>query len=399
MVQQTLGDIFSGYVQKNKGLFVDRNTLSHDYIPELAVHRETQTKHLAGILAPALSGAKVSNVFLYGKTGTGKTLVARQVTSELERTSGAIKVMYINCKMKRVSDTEYRLFAELARGLGRAVPPTGLPTDHVYRTFFNALDSRKWYVVLVLDEIDALVKKIGDDVLYNLSRANQDLKMAKISIIGISNNISFMDCLDPRVKSSLSEEEIIFPPYNATQLQDILKQRAELAFMPGALGPGVIEKCAALAAQEHGDARKALDLLRVAAELAERANNSKITTIHVDMAEDKLDLDRISEVVRAQPKQSLAVLSAIVKLTDAGHRNIQTGDIFSVYERAARRVGLKTLTQRRVSDLIAELDMLGVINAKVISKGRYGRTREIGLNLPEAVLNKIRVILKENDLT
>lgn len=398
MVQQTLGDIFSGYVQGGTGTFIDSNTLSHDYIPEQAVHREAQTRHLAGILAPTLRGSRVSNVFLYGKTGTGKTLVARQVTAELERTSRAVKVMYINCKMKRVSDTEYRLFAELARELGKPLPPTGLPTDHVYKTFFGALDSKKRCVILVLDEIDALVKKIGDGVLYNLSRANQELKNAKISIVGISNNISFMETLDPRVKSSLSEEELIFPPYNANQLKDILEQRAKLAFKPGALGPGVLEKCSALAAQEHGDARKALDLLRVAAELAERGGERRTTTLHVDRAEDKLDLDRISEVVRAQPKQSLAVLASILKLTETRHKDIQTGDIFSVYEKLAGRAGLKNLTQRRVSDLIAELDMLGVINAKVISKGRYGRTREIGINLPEPVTTKIKNILKENDL-
>jgi cell division control protein 6 len=243
-----------------------------------------------------------------------------------------------------------------------------------------------------------LVEKIGDAILYNLTRVNQDLKATKISLVGISNNTAFIDGLDPRVKSTLSEEEIIFPPYNANQLQDILKQRAGSAFNSGALGIGVIEKCAALAAQEHGDARKALDLLRVAGELAEREKSRVVTSQHVDMAEDKLDLDRIVEVVRAQPKQSLAVLAAIIKLTEAGQKDIQTGDIFSVYEKMSNKCGLKALTQRRVSDLIAELDMMGVINAKVISKGRYGRTREITISLSKPVILKIKKILEQNYL-
>lgn len=398
MVQQTLGDIFSGYVHRAGTIFSDRNILSHDHIPEQAVHRDEQLRQLATILAPAIEGARPSNVFLYGKTGTGKTLVAKQVTKELEKASDRITVLYMNCKMKRVADTEYRLFAELSRELGKEVPSTGLPTDEVYRIFYGAVDSRPRNVILVLDEIDALVKKIGDEILYNLTRSNTELKQARLSIVGISNNISFIEALDSRVKSSLSEEEMIFPPYNANQLKDILSTRASKAFRPGALDQGVIEKCSALAAQEHGDARKALDLLRVAGEMAERKKAPRVTSTFVDAAEDKLDLDRTTEVVQSQPKQSLAVLSGILKLTDKGEKDIQTGDIFLEYEKIAAKCGLKPLTQRRVSDLIAELDMLGIINAKVISKGRYGRTREIRILLAKPAVEKIRKVLEQNYL-
>ncbi len=398
MVQQTLGDIFSGYVQKAGAVFSNRNILSHDHMPEQAMHRDEQMQHLATILAPSIQGARPSNVFLYGKTGTGKTLVARQVTKELEKASDRVVVLYMNCKMKRVADTEYRLFAELSRELGKTVPATGLPTDEVYRIFYEAIDSRPQNVILVLDEIDALVRKVGDEILYNLTRVNTELKQARLSMVGISNNISFIESLDSRVKSSLSEEEIIFPPYNANQLKDILSTRAEKAFHSGALGGGVIEKCAALAAQEHGDARKALDLLRVAGEMAERKKEPTVTSGFVDAAEDKLDLDRTTEVVQAQPKQSLAVLAGILKLTDKGEKDIQTGDIFLEYEKISAKCGLKPLTQRRVSDLIAELDMLGIINAKVISKGRYGRTREIRILLARPAVEKIRRVLERNYL-
>ena len=398
MAQQTLGDIFSGYALQAGAIFSNRNILSHDHIPERAVHRDEQMKQLATILAPAIQGGRPSNTFLYGKTGTGKTLVARQVTKELAKTSDRITVLYMNCKMRRVADTEYRLFAELSRELGKTVPATGLPTDAVYRIFYEAVDSRPQNLILVLDEIDALVKKIGDEILYNLTRSNTELKQAKISIVGISNDVSFIDALDPRVKSSLSEEEIIFPPYNATQLKDILSNRSTRAFRGGALEAGVIEKCAALAAQEHGDARKALDLLRVAGEMAERKKALNVTTAFVDIAEDKLDLDRTTEVVQAQPKQSLAVLAGIIRLTDKKEKDIQTGDIFLEYEKISAKSGLRPLTQRRVSDLIAELDMLGIINAKVISRGRYGRTREIRILLAKPAVEKIRRVLERNYL-
>jgi len=243
-----------------------------------------------------------SNLFVYGKTGSGKTLTVQHTINHIskiaEREHISIKFVYINCKLKKVADTEYRLIAELARMMGCEIPPTGLPTDKIYKQFYNALDKESKSVILILDEIDALVNKIGDGIVYNLSRMNQELKNTKISFIGISNDINFTENLDPRVKSSLSEEEILFPPYNATQLKDILVDRTNIAFNEGILSSNVIPKCAALAAQEHGDARKALDLLRIAAELAEREGSIKIEQDHVDKAEDKFDLDRTVEIVR-----------------------------------------------------------------------------------------------------
>lgn len=397
MAQLNLEQIFKTYMEK-RPVFKNKDILTDRHIPDSIPHREEQINHIARILAPALASEKTSNMFLFGTVGTGKSVSVRYVAAELEKKSENIRILYVNCKMKKVSDTEYRLLAELVRRMGRAIPATGLPTDKVYRIFFELLDSRKQSVILILDEVDTLVKKMGDDILYNLTRINQDLKNTKLSIIGISNDLSFTDGLDPRVKSSLSEEEIIFPPYNANQLQDILIQRAGPAFNDGVLEQGVIAKCAALAAQEHGDARKALDLLRVAGELVERQGDKKITTKHVDMAEERLDTDRMTTVIRAQPKQSQAVLASIIKLVDEGQKNIQTGDVFSVYEDMCSNRGLKVLTQRRVSDLIAELDMLGAINARVISRGRYGRTKEIRIQLGRPILNKIKKILEDNYL-
>ncbi|MBI4019865.1 MAG: ORC1-type DNA replication protein [Candidatus Aenigmarchaeota archaeon] len=391
-MQQTFKDVFKNYTQNN--IFKNKDTLTDRYIPDTIHHRDEQMKQIANIIAPAINGDKPSNIFIYGNTGTGKSLSTLFVTDEIIRNSEKVRVLYVNCKMKRVSDTEYRLLAELSRLLGKVVPSTGLPTVEIYKAFHEALDGEEKTTILILDEIDSLVKKIGDEILYNLTRINQDLKKAKLSIIGISNDTSFSDGLDPRVKSSLSEEEVIFPPYNATQLQDILLQRALLAFNQSALGEGVITKCAALAAQEHGDARKALALLRIAGELAERESTQKITTDQVDRAEDKLDLDRVVEVVRAQPKQSQAVLAAAIRLSEDGGRDIQTGDVFSVYEEICKSSGMKVLTQRRISDLIAELDMLGIINSRVISKGRYGRTREIRILLGKATLDRVKSVLK-----
>ncbi|AJF62439.1 MAG: ORC1-type DNA replication protein [archaeon GW2011_AR20] len=392
-----LSKFFENYLNKTL-IFENKKSLQSNYTPETIPHRDDQIEQMAGILAPSLRMEKPSNVFVYGKTGTGKTCVTQYVMNQIINVSKEknleLKYYYLNCKLKKIADTEYRLMAQLCRAFGKEVPATGLPTEEIYRIFIEAIDDKKQLIVLVLDEIDQLVTKAGDGILYNLTRLNSELKKCEFSIIGISNDLMFTDNLDPRIRSSLSEEELVFPPYNAIQLQDILRQRAQLAFKKESVEEGVIEKCAAYAAREHGDARRALELLRVAGELAERNGENRIRIAHLDEAEEKIERDRILDVVRTQPKQFQIALYSILKVCDKDGK-IFTGDVYDYYRRICNKINLKPLTQRRLSDIIAEFDMLGIINARVISKGRYGRTREITVAVHPSTFPKIEEILQE----
>ena len=431
--QGLFDDLLSG-----EPIFENKEVLRPSYTPHELPHRQDQINKMATILVAALRGETPSNILIYGKTGTGKTASAKFVSQELESTSEKYQVPcnveYINCE---VTDTQYRVLAQLAnefiesnrelidervadlRDLAERagddptalaeseydydsvaaieerieelesdregfdeVPMTGWPTDRVYSVFFDAVDYFERVVVIMLDEIDKLVEKSGDDTLYNLSRMNSQLENSRVSIIGISNDLKFTDFLDPRVKSSLGEEEIVFPPYDANQLRDILEHRSELAFQGGALSDDVIPLCAAFAAQEHGDARRALDLLRTAGELAERDQADVVDEAHVRKAQDKIELDRVVEVVRTLPTQSKLVLFAILLLEQHDVHNINTGEVYNIYKRLCEEIDADVLTQRRVTDLISELDMLGIVNAVVVSKGRYGRTKEISLSVP-----------------
>lgn len=389
---------FENYL-KQDSIFTQKAALSSTFIPDNILYREEQLREVANILAPALREEKPSNLFIYGKTGTGKTLSVKHILKSMgdvaEKNNIAIKKIYINCKLKRVADTEYRLIAQLIKEFGQEIPPTGLPTDEVYNIFYKLLDQEKQIVLLVLDEIDQLTRKIGDEMLYNLTRINSDLKQSQICLVGVSNNLVFAENLDPRVKSSLSEEELVFPPYNALQIQDILRSRAAMAFQSEALLPGVIEKCAAYAAREHGDVRRAIDLLRVAGEIAERAGLKKVEITHLDEAERKVEADKIINAALNQPKQFQGVLYAILVLAPQ-KRNFFTGEIYEVYRTICKQTKSNVLTQRRISDILAELDMLGIINAKIISKGRYGRTREISLSLEEPIVIKLKELLEKS---
>ena len=400
MHQERLSKFFDSIFEKyynRKPIFKDRRVLTDSFIPETILHREKQIEDIVSILAPALRAQKPSNIFLYGKTGTGKTLTAKYISKHLA--NAAIKhniplqIIYINCKMKKVSDTEYRAIYNILKELGCNVS-LGLPLDDLYKKLFDTLDKKEKLFIFILDEIDYLIKKAGDTILYNFVRINSELNSSQVSIIGISNSLTFIDNLDPRIKSSLSSEEILFPPYNAYELIDILKQRAKLAFYDGVIEEGVIEKIAAIAAREHGDARRALDLLRLAGEIAEREGSDKVKISHVDAAIKKLEIDKIVEIGKTLPRQAQIILYAIIKLHKEGVKKIYTGDFYNYYCDLCNKIGYPPLSQRRVSEIISELDMLDIINARIVNRGKYGRTREISLAISEKTLNKLFEIFK-----
>jgi len=376
-----LDGVFDQFL-RNPPIFRDREVLRHDYLPERLPHRENQMRCLGEMLAPVLKGARASNIFIYGKTGTGKTAVVKCVLGQLFRKASEfslpIKVCYVNC---RLAGTEYRVISSLCDSLDTSVPFTGLSLGEVFDRFQSGLETRRLLLVAVLDEIDALIKTKGDILLYELTRVNETLNHSKASLVGISNDLRFKEFLDPRVLSSLSEEEMVFRPYDANELQDILNDRAKLAFQSEVSVDGAVRLCAALAAAEHGDARRALDLLRVAGELAEREGKRLISEEHVRMAERRIEHDRVSEALKHLPAHSKLVICCAYLLNKANAQQSITGDIYEVYRELCAQWGMAPLTQRRVSGLINELDALGLLNTRVISMGRYGRTKKIGLGI------------------
>ncbi len=375
MVEDIIDEIIQSRLKRRSRIFKSKEILHPDYIPETLPHRENEIRKLAEIIVVALRGERPSNVLIYGLTGTGKTAVAKYVTKKIAEKASMLNAKFLYAYVNtRKTDTTYRVLASIARTTGLRIPPTGIAISEVYRRYIQALDKWGGLHVVVLDEIDYYVRKEGDDLLYKLVRINEDLEKARVAIIGITNDINFVENLDPRVKSSLGEEEIVFPPYNAEQLRDILKQRAEKAFVEGVISDDVIAYCAGLAAREHGDARRALDLLRIAGEIAEREGASRITVEHVKKASIELELGRIYQAVTTLPLHAKLVLRAVIDLVKKKGSGT-TGEVYSWYVKTAENYGYEPLTQRRISEILTELDMIGLINAVVVSRGRYGKTK------------------------
>lgn len=322
--------------------------------------------------------------------------MARFVLSRLEQKSQEVKVplrsAYVNC---RLAGTNYRVLAELCRAVGAEVPFTGVAVGELLDRFREALGHTNSPLLVVLDEIDALVRRQEDDVLlYELTRVNETLKRSWVSLIGVSNDLHFKEFLDPRVLSSLSEEEVVFRPYLADELYDILSERAKAAFRAGTMHNATLRLCAALAAGEHGDARRALDLLRVAGEIAEREGAPTVSEEHVKVAQQKIEQDRVSEVLRSLPVHSKLLLTAVYCLSIKLPDGAVTGDIYEAYNEMCGEAGIEPLTQRRVSTLVSELDVMGILNARVVSFGRYGRTKRIRLAASSKAI--IEVLSEDN---
>lgn len=367
-------------------LIKNRRTLTIDYVPEKLPFRDEETKTVAQTLSVVLKGARPSNLLLFGKPGTGKTAVVKKVIEHLHKKAKELGleviVPIINTKS---ANTAYKVLYEIAEDMGinkeekkLQVHFTGLSMGEATDRILDFIGKKKLNVVLVFDEIDSLVDKNGDDILYNFTRANERIsKGGFISLIGISNSLTFKDKLDPRVRSSLSEEEMVFNPYKVEQLQKILIDRARIAFNDGAIDGAAINLCAAMAGKENGDARKAIDLLRVAAEIAEREKADKVEEKHIRLAQEKIEKDTNFEILKNSTTHTKIIIMAIMK-SKIGN----TGEVYEIYSSLCRHTEQEPLTQRRITQIISELDQLGLVISNIMSQGRYGRSQRIKITVP-----------------
>ena len=385
-------NVFDKLIREER-IFRNRETLASTYIPPEFPHRDNEINNVANILKPALYGARPSNILIYGQTGTGKTAVAKficnQIVSKAETEGKKIHTAYINCKQ---TNTPYGILTNIGKTYSNdwedKVPNAGWRIDKVYSALKEKADEDGGIAIVILDEIDTLVSKSGDDILYHLTGLNSDLNNSKISLIGISNDTRFTSWLDPRVKSRMGEESLTFAPYNALQIENILVQRAKMAFHEGAVDPLVLSYCSSRAALEHGDARKALDLLRISAEIAERERQEIVTVKYVGKAENVMEYDLVRSLISTLPLQPKVTLASII-LNRGSKENGQqtTGEVYNTYSLICKRFKVEQLTQRRIGHIISELDMQGLINAKVVSLGRQGRTRYISIAIEQSQID------------
>jgi len=376
------------------------NVLRHDYIPKRILHRDKQQELVTQSLIPLYKKSIPPNLLVYGKPGTGKTLVIKKVLNQIQnrvdKNSYRIKIVITNAKEQ---SNLYNVLVDLGRQLGLKpkktpddklwLPNTGLSISEVFNRILYIIEKNKINSVFVIDEIDHLAKlvdKTGKDILYSITRANLKLTNGSVSLIGISNDVRFKDELDPRVISTLSEEELVFPAYETNEIKEILEDRIPLAFEENSVTTGALNLCASMACREHGDARRAIKLLDVAAKTAELKQDKTITDEHIRLASQRVEVDKESQQLNAFSLHEKLLVITIMKSP-----NISTGDVYSGYKSLCKTTHQNTLTLRRITQMLNEIELSGLITGKMIHQGIHGNTKKFNLTVsPDLVKNTLK---------
>jgi len=378
-------------------LIKNRDILHYTYMPDTILHRDSEQEQVTQSLIPILKHSRPSNLLVYGKPGTGKTLVVKKILSKIqsrvEKSKFPIKLIYANSKEET---TLYGLLVSFGRQLGlneKELPSTGLAISEVFKRLLKIIDSNQLNAVFVIDEIDYLahlISKTGKDILYQLTRANERLTQGSLTLVGISNDLTFKERLDPRVLSSLGEEEIVFTNYSVEQIRKILEGRIEQALVKNAIEDAALNLCSAMAGREHGDARRAIDLLRVASEIAEREQKTSINEDHIRMAGQKIEENKEVTSLQSYPLHEKILIIAVMKTSE-----LSTGGIYTAYKTLCKTVRQQELTQRRVTQMLSEIELSGLITGRIIHQGIHGRTKKYKLTISP---NMIKETFKD-DLT
>ncbi len=381
---------------RDEQIFRDESVLRDSHTPEKLLERDEELTAYQSALQPVINAAPPKNVFVYGQTGVGKTLSTRLVLEKLQEDSKQyddveVEVVNVVCKSLTTSyQVSVRLLNEL-RPSGQKVAKRGHAAGDIYEMLWREIDGLDaTHVLFVLDEVDSIGR--DDDILYQLPRcnANGSVDSTEVGVIGISNDFKFRDNLSARVKDSLCDEEIHFPPYDADELQTILAHRAEKAFVAGAIGEDVIPLCAAHAARESGSARLGLRILYKAGDLARERGEVEVVEQHVRDAVDAVKQSRIRDELESLPTHSHLALCALLEFTDRGDTPVKRKHIYGRYRRYARLLDLDVKTNRTIHDRLSDLSLKGFVTARERNEGiKGGNYYEYELNIDSDLVRDV----------
>jgi len=359
--------------------------------------RSKEISELSSHFAPMFKDGHPVHLSLLGKTGTGKTVTILYFLNMFKAlcAKNKIPVKYIHLDLS-IPKPCFRALNDLACLLNATKRyKRGISLDELMSRIEDKLKPFTGYFILFVDEIDHVRRDPDSFLKFLIRRLPQSVRL-KLVVIFTSNKLNWQENIDPRIKSFLKLNEILFDPYNALDLEKILSIRIGKALDKKMIERGVVKKISAISSRTHGDARKAVELLSKSAQIAERQGIG-ITLELVDKALQEIEQDKYVAMIKSAPGQLKAVLYSV--LSFSGTRPVNTSDSYDVYRLFCAKAKTRALTQRAFSDLISELDIYGFIKTRIVSQGRYGRKKEITTSLPKEVSDKLKeIILLEFDL-
>lgn len=324
-------------------IFRDKAQLDTDTPPEEFPGREKTIGEYKKALYPIYKGEKPKNLFIYGEPGTGKTSMTKYVLQHLANdTDDPIHPVYVNCKS---IDNSYQLARDITNNIReqrhghnhKTLSSKGYSKADIFEYLFEEIDSTDGTIIIIIDEIDN-VSDI-EDLLYEIPRAHNteriDSNTNLPGIIGISNRTDYLSDVSSKIKDTLNDVTIQFGTYNVNDLKKILNSRADKAFYKDVLDDELIPLCAARA-YGTGSARRALDLLRTAGEIARNNNDQVVTKVHLQEAEDQLDRNYIRDFLQATDDQTRWALLAVLVKECAGTTPARTSNLYNEYKQTIR---------------------------------------------------------------
>lgn len=354
------------------------------------VHREKQSQRLFSLLRPVVEAGASSNAFLYGPVGTGKTHTAKRFCLEFKKvaseSSRAVDWDLVNCRQRMGDDA---VLLKLLQHFDAHFPERGFSITEKIESLRRHLEKHKLHLIVILDEVDALLKKSGADLIYSFARIAEETTAAKgnISMILISQRPNALDYMDPAALSTFRRSNVVeFPKYNRPELRDIVTGRVQLAMHPGTVEEDLVDLIADIAS-EFGDARYAIELLEKAGMLADEENEEEVAAEHVRSAKAHVHPTDVQERLGLIDVPKKLVLLAIARKSRK-KAYITMGDAENAYLIVCEEYGEKPRGHTQFWKYVNELDALGLVDTKLSGEGVVGKTTLISLpEIPAKVLN------------